>query len=187
MQQVVDDAPPARRYFSDGFATYAQLLYPGTHTVAPGKSQTFSVEGDNAELRHYPNKTLLGAARSPEPLFLTVHLGAGTGGGAVCVRLEQAPALQAGFSKDAGSCLRFCCRFNIDTPRLSLPLTTLPLPGYHTEQYQFIRKEQPRTMITNTYNQTIQRSHTDSVGRGLTLARANTPRPAASFDGGLVF
>ena len=46
-------ATSAHRYFSDGFATYAQLLYPGTHAVAPGKSQTFSVEGDNAELRHY--------------------------------------------------------------------------------------------------------------------------------------
>ena len=53
MQQVVDDAPPAHRYFSDGFPTYAQLLYPGKHTVAQGKSQTYSVEGDNAELRHY--------------------------------------------------------------------------------------------------------------------------------------
>ena len=53
LQQVVDDAPPAHRYFSDGFPTYAQLLYPGTHTVAQGKSQTYSVEGDNAELRHY--------------------------------------------------------------------------------------------------------------------------------------
>ena len=53
MQQVVDDAPPAHRYFSDGFPIYAQLLYPGTHTVAEGKSKTYSVEGDNAELRHY--------------------------------------------------------------------------------------------------------------------------------------
>lgn len=53
LQQVVDDSPPAVRYFSDGFSTYAQLLYEGTHAVAPGKSQTFSVEGDNAELRHY--------------------------------------------------------------------------------------------------------------------------------------
>ena len=25
----------------------------GVHAVAPGKSETFSVEGDNAELRHY--------------------------------------------------------------------------------------------------------------------------------------
>ena len=53
MQQVVDDALPAHRYFSDGLPIYAQLLYPGTHTVAEGKSQTYSVEGDNAELRHY--------------------------------------------------------------------------------------------------------------------------------------
>ncbi len=83
MQQVVDDAPPAHRYFSDGFPTYAQLMYPGTHRVALGKSEThrvalgksethrvalgksethrvalgksetYSVKGDNAELRHY--------------------------------------------------------------------------------------------------------------------------------------
>ena len=53
LQQVVNDAPPAYRYFSDGFPTYAQLMYPGEHRVAPGKSETFSVEGDNAELRHY--------------------------------------------------------------------------------------------------------------------------------------
>ena len=53
MQRVVDDAPPAASYFSDGFATYTQLIYPGVHEVAPGKSQTFSVEADNAELRHY--------------------------------------------------------------------------------------------------------------------------------------
>jgi len=53
MPQVVDDAPPAHRYFSAGFPTYAQLMYSGEHAIAPGKSETFSVEGDNAELRHY--------------------------------------------------------------------------------------------------------------------------------------
>lgn len=64
LQQIVDDAPPARSYFSDGFSGYAGLMYPasrdargrrvpGVHAVAPGKSQTYSVEGDNAELRHY--------------------------------------------------------------------------------------------------------------------------------------
>ena len=54
LQSVVDDAPPARRYFSDGFNVYPALVYaPGRHAVAPGKSQTYSVEGDNAELRHY--------------------------------------------------------------------------------------------------------------------------------------
>jgi len=29
------------------------VYYPGRHEVAPGKSQTYSVEADNAELRHY--------------------------------------------------------------------------------------------------------------------------------------
>ena len=51
LQQVVDDAPPAHRYFSDGLPTYAQLLYPGSHAVAPGKSEIFSVEGDDADPR----------------------------------------------------------------------------------------------------------------------------------------
>lgn len=46
--------PPAAQYYSDGFATYQTLVYyPGRHAVAPGKSQTYSVEADNAELRHY--------------------------------------------------------------------------------------------------------------------------------------
>lgn len=64
LQSVVDQAPPARCYFSDGFNGSPSLMYksskdasgksvPGVHGVAPGKSQTFSVEGDNAELRHY--------------------------------------------------------------------------------------------------------------------------------------
>ena len=71
MPQVVDDAPPAHRYFSAGFPTYAQLMYSGEHAVAPGKSETFSVEGDNAELRHYLDCGIIwrgwvgGAAASP--------------------------------------------------------------------------------------------------------------------------
>ncbi len=41
-------------YFSDGSETYRTLLYrQGQHAVAPGKSETNSVEGDNADLRHY--------------------------------------------------------------------------------------------------------------------------------------
>ena len=40
------------RYFSDGFPPYARLLYSGERAVARGKSETFSVEEDNAEIRH---------------------------------------------------------------------------------------------------------------------------------------
>ena len=89
MQQVVDDAPPAKHYFSDGFPTYAQRLYPGTHTAAEGKSETYSIEGDNAEMRHYLAR--LGRRRAPE--------------------------VQASISENAGSCLRFCCRLNLNTPK----------------------------------------------------------------------
>jgi insertion element IS1 protein InsB len=54
LQETIERPGPARQYYSDGFATYETLVYyPGTHSVAPGKSQTYSVEADNAELRHY--------------------------------------------------------------------------------------------------------------------------------------
>ncbi len=53
-QQLVDEAPPADYYYSDLFATYRQLIYtPGRYTPVPGKSETYRVEGDNAEMRHY--------------------------------------------------------------------------------------------------------------------------------------
>lgn len=54
MQPIVDDAPPAWQYCTDGFITYGALNYhQGLHLVAEGKSQTYSVEAGNAELRHY--------------------------------------------------------------------------------------------------------------------------------------
>jgi insertion element IS1 protein InsB len=54
LQQLVDDAPQADFYYSDLYATYRQLIYtPGRYTPVPGKSETYRVEGDNAEMRHY--------------------------------------------------------------------------------------------------------------------------------------
>jgi len=51
---VLDGSPPAVWYYSDLFASYKALVYtPGTHTPMPDKSETFRVEGVNAELRHY--------------------------------------------------------------------------------------------------------------------------------------
>jgi IS1 family transposase len=53
-QAVLDAAPQAVRYYSDGSPTYRALLYhPGIHLAFHDKSQTYRVEGDNAELRHY--------------------------------------------------------------------------------------------------------------------------------------
>ena len=54
IQQLVDDAPKAKEYFSDGWDAYASLWYHlGQYQVSEGKSDTYSVEADNAELRHY--------------------------------------------------------------------------------------------------------------------------------------
>ena len=54
MQAIVDEAPKAKWYFSDAFDVYASLWYHlGYYQVSVGKSDTYSVEADNAELRHY--------------------------------------------------------------------------------------------------------------------------------------
>jgi insertion element IS1 protein InsB len=54
LQAMLDTSPQAVWYYSDLFATYKTLLYPpGKHTPMPDKSETYRVEGMNAELRHY--------------------------------------------------------------------------------------------------------------------------------------
>lgn len=54
MQAMLDRSPQARHYYSDAFSTYDTLIYyPGKHQALQDKSQTYSVEADNAELRHY--------------------------------------------------------------------------------------------------------------------------------------
>jgi IS1 family transposase len=54
IQAVVDQAPKAKQYFSDGFDAYQWLWYHfGRYEISKGKADTYSVEADNAELRHY--------------------------------------------------------------------------------------------------------------------------------------
>jgi IS1 family transposase len=54
MQAMLDRSPQAKQYYSDAFAVYETLVYfPGHWRAFADKSQTFSVEADNAELRHY--------------------------------------------------------------------------------------------------------------------------------------
>ena len=54
IQQMVDEAPKAKEYFSDGWHAYASLWYHlGQYQVSEGKTDTYSVEAANAELRHY--------------------------------------------------------------------------------------------------------------------------------------
>jgi len=54
IQQIVDNAPPALQYCSDGWFGYIDVVYPGRHIRnTHDKSDTFTVEGVNADLRHY--------------------------------------------------------------------------------------------------------------------------------------
>ena len=53
VQDVVDQAPHAPQYYSDGWKPYADVYYHGgQYQALHNKSQTYSVEADNAEFRH---------------------------------------------------------------------------------------------------------------------------------------
>ena len=52
-QEMVNQSP-ADQYYSDKFALYSSLIYrKGYHLSLADKSETYSVEAGNAELRHY--------------------------------------------------------------------------------------------------------------------------------------
>ena len=54
IQRLVDGAPPAEHYCTDGWFGYIDVIYPGQHTRnVCDKSDTYTVEGINADLRHY--------------------------------------------------------------------------------------------------------------------------------------
>ena len=54
IQEIVDSAPDAENYCTDGWLGYVDVAYPGRHIRNwRDKSDTFTVEGVNADLRHY--------------------------------------------------------------------------------------------------------------------------------------
>jgi IS1 family transposase len=54
IQKIVDSAPAAEKYCTDGWSGYIDVIYPGMHVRnTRDKSDTFTVEGVNADLRHY--------------------------------------------------------------------------------------------------------------------------------------
>jgi IS1 family transposase len=54
LQALLDDTPEAHWYYSDELSAYQDLAFGfGIHFARPDKAETYSVEGDNAELRHY--------------------------------------------------------------------------------------------------------------------------------------
>lgn len=78
IQDLVDDAPKAKRYYSDAFDAYDRLWYHfGRYEVSKGKNDTYSVEGDNAELRHYLARLARRSrcfSRCPEALHCALKL-----------------------------------------------------------------------------------------------------------------
>jgi len=54
IQELIDTAPPADNYCTDGYLGYIDVVYPGKHVRnIHNKNDTFTVEGVNADLRHY--------------------------------------------------------------------------------------------------------------------------------------
>jgi len=54
IQNIVDNAPEAENYCADGWTGYVDVAYPGKFIRnICNKNDTFTVEGVNADLRHY--------------------------------------------------------------------------------------------------------------------------------------
>jgi IS1 family transposase len=53
LQSVVDNSIKAENYYTDSFLMYQDLSCWGNHTMLKDKSETYSVEGTNADLKHY--------------------------------------------------------------------------------------------------------------------------------------
>ncbi len=78
IQRIVDEAPKAKWYYSDGFDAYQWLWYYfGRCEVSVGQADTDSVEGDNAEFRHDLARLARRSrcfSRCPYALECAVHL-----------------------------------------------------------------------------------------------------------------
>ena len=54
IQQMVDTAPEAKQYCTDGYYGYLDVVFPGKHIFnVHNKKDTFTAESVNADLRHY--------------------------------------------------------------------------------------------------------------------------------------
>jgi IS1 family transposase len=54
IQEMVDASPSSEKYHTDGYVAYVDVIYPGKHIQnIRDKSETYTVEGVNADLRHY--------------------------------------------------------------------------------------------------------------------------------------
>ena len=70
LQGMVDEAPWADNYYTDGLLTYLDVDFAGTHIRNPNnKNDTWMIESTNADLRHY----IPGLARKSRCFFRSVE------------------------------------------------------------------------------------------------------------------
>ena len=70
IQRMVDSVDPANKYSTDGFKGYLNVDFLGEHVYnIESKEHTFTVEGINADLRHY----ISGIARSSRCFYRKVE------------------------------------------------------------------------------------------------------------------
>ncbi len=53
IQRLLDKSPTAEHYYSDAYSAYSEVCYYGTHMLLKNKSETYTVEGINSDLRNY--------------------------------------------------------------------------------------------------------------------------------------
>ena len=53
IQKLADNSPKADYYYSDAYSAYNEVCYYGAYSSFNDKSQTYTVEGVNSDLRHY--------------------------------------------------------------------------------------------------------------------------------------
>ncbi len=53
IHRLLDKSPKAEHYYSDAYSAYSEVCYYGTHKSLKNKSETYTVEGVNSDLRNY--------------------------------------------------------------------------------------------------------------------------------------
>ena len=70
IQRIVDDAPEAERYATDGYVGYLDVIFPGKHVRnVRNKADTHIIESINADLRHF----IAGLARRSRCFFRRIE------------------------------------------------------------------------------------------------------------------
>ncbi len=53
IHRLLKKSPKAEHYYSDAYSAYSEVCYYGTHISLKNKSETYTIEGVNSDLRNY--------------------------------------------------------------------------------------------------------------------------------------